>query len=118
MMIYFFFLCFTSPVLSSVELSWNISKSCESLKLEAIFLCLVRLLLASASEIWFISQTSWDSSWTPIMQCSAEPCRNLVTSLMTALNTNSSLSLSNQPSLVMREKRVTMPWTTNWASLG
>ena len=52
------------------------------------------------------------------MQCSADPWMNLVTSGMTALNMNSSLSLSNQPSLVMREKRLTRPWTTNWASLG
>ena len=47
------------------------SKSCESLNEEAIFLCLVRLRLASASLIWFISHVSCDSSCTPIMQCSA-----------------------------------------------
>ena len=76
----------------------------------AIFLCFVRLRLASASEIckkmkyrekfreiswnfvksrvifrenltWFISQVSWDKSWTPIMQWSAWcPCKNFVTS--------------------------------------
>lgn len=37
-------------------------------------------------------------------------CRNLVTSVMTALKTNSSFSLSNQPNFVIREKRVTRPW--------
>ena len=36
--------------------------------------------------------------------------RNLVTSVMTALKTNSSFSLSNQPSFVIRENRVTRPW--------
>ena len=43
------------------------------------------------------------------------PEQNLI---IPALNTNSSLSLSNQPSLVILEKSVTRPWTTNCASLG
>ena len=43
---------FSKAVRSSVEDSWKISKSWLSRKLEAIFLCFVRLLLASASLIY------------------------------------------------------------------
>lgn len=66
-----------------LQLSWavprreqerrNISNSCVSRKLLAIFRCFVRERFASASDIWFISQVNWDSNWTPIMQCSTEP---------------------------------------------
>lgn len=46
----FKFLQFSRAVLSKVQDSLNISKSCKSLKLLAIFLCLVRDLFASASD--------------------------------------------------------------------
>ena len=55
--------CDIQPVLHHSTLSswpacWNISKSCVSLKEEAILRCLVRLRLASASVTVFISLTS------------------------------------------------------------
>lgn len=65
---------FSSAVLSSVQESWKISYSWESLKELAILRCLVKDLLASDSDIWFISAVSWAKSCTPMTQWSTEPC--------------------------------------------
>ena len=90
---------------------------------------------------WFISQVSWDKSWTPIMQWSAWcPCKNFVTSPkkfkknsvklpkiaknssnhlpMTFLKTKSSSLESNHPKFVILAKSVTSPCMTNWANFG
>lgn len=59
--------------LRRVQHKRNISKSCWSLKDDAIFLCLVKERFASASDTWFISLVNTDNNWTPIVQCSTDP---------------------------------------------
>lgn len=141
----FKFLQFSLAVPRRVQDSLNISNNWVSRKEDAIFLCFVRERFASASEIWFISHVSWDKSWTPIIQCSTDPCqirevllarvthiaesiesakerintcRNFATSLTTLRKTNSSLSLSNQPNFEILANKVTRAWMTKPGSLG
>lgn len=68
---------FSLAVPNKEQESLKISNSWVSLKDEAIFLCLVRDRLASASDIWFISQVRCERSWTPIIQCSTEPYEHI-----------------------------------------